>query len=72
MAVEGLSIRLYLDHNVDPLIAIDLRRRGFNVSYASEEGLERASDNEHLEWATTEKRTILTHDQGDFRLLATE
>lgn len=62
MAVEGLSARLYFDHHVDPRLAIDLRRYGFDVTFAREVGKERATDEEHLRWATEQGRVVATFD----------
>ena len=70
MAVAGLSIRPYLDHNMDPRLATDLHRHGFDVTYAREVGNERATDEEHLTWATERGRTVVTFDRRDFRVLA--
>lgn len=70
MAIEGLSIRSYLDHHMHDLFAIDLRRRGFDVVKAREVGNERASDKAHLTWATSQGRVVLTLDFDDFPALA--
>lgn len=72
MAVEGISARVYLDHNIDVQLAFDLRRNGFDVIYASEVGNERATDEEHLRWAAADGRVLVTYDQRDFRVLAKE
>jgi predicted nuclease of predicted toxin-antitoxin system len=69
MAIPGLSIKLYLDHNADPDIARDVRRDGYDATWASEVGNERASDEQQLRWSTEHGRTILTHDIRDFRFL---
>lgn len=70
MAVEGLSIRLLLDHHIDVQLATDLRREGFDVTFPRELGTERALDEAHLEWATSHGRVILTGDIKDFPRLA--
>jgi hypothetical protein len=72
VAVAGLSARLYRDHNIDRQLAFDLRRRAFDVTYASEVGKERARDEEHLRWAASEGRALVTYDVRDFRILAEE
>ena len=72
MAVAGLSARPYLDHNVDPLLAADLRRHGFDATYALEVGNEHAMDEDHLRWAAAAGRVLITYDRGDFQRLATE
>jgi predicted nuclease of predicted toxin-antitoxin system len=61
-----LWIRPYLDHNVHPWIADDLRRRGFDVVFAREVGNAAAADEEHLRWATDHGRTVFTYDRRDF------
>ena len=70
MAIEGLSVRLLLDHHVDPRIAGDLRGHGFDVTFPRELGTERASDEDHLVWATEQRRAVFTYDIGDFRRIA--
>jgi predicted nuclease of predicted toxin-antitoxin system len=72
MAIAGLSIRLYLDHNADPDIARDVRRDGYDAIWASEVGNERLQDEQQLRWATEHGRAILTHDIRDFRILDAE
>jgi hypothetical protein len=71
MAVEGLSIRLYLDQNAHQRLATDARREGYDVVTAREIGLAFAEDEEHLRWAADHGRVVLTHDLHDFRRLAT-
>jgi predicted nuclease of predicted toxin-antitoxin system len=70
VAVEGLSIRLLLDHHINPRLATDLRPQGFDVTFPRELGTERASDEEHLTWATERGRVVLTEDRADFQILA--
>jgi hypothetical protein len=69
VAIEGLSIRPYLDHHFHEWIGLALRRAGFDVVIAKEVGNERLSDEQHLEWATEHRRTVLTHDRVDFTRL---
>lgn len=70
MAVAGLSIRLFLDHHMDPRLATDLRRVGFAVTYPRELGTERATDETHLRWAAEQGWVICSFDVGDFQRLA--
>lgn len=70
MAVEGLSIRLLLDHHINPRLATDLRRQGFDVTFPRELGTERAPDAGHLAWAAEQGRVVLTRDREDFQILA--
>lgn len=43
--------------------------RGYDITYAREQGLERASDAAHLLHAATQHRVLLTHNERDFLLL---
>ena len=70
MAIAGLSIGLYLDHNAHPWLTRDLRPLGFRVTVAADVGNRRASDEEHLEWATEHGLVVFTFDVGDFRIIA--
>ena len=70
MAIEGLSIRLYADHNLDDRFSVDLRGHGFDIVLAREVGNEQLSDEDHLAWAAAHGRAILTHDLKDFVPLA--
>lgn len=72
MAVEGISARLYLDHNVDVQLVVDLRRRGFDVTHSRDLNMARATDDEHLRRSAAEGRAILTYDRSDFPRLAEE
>lgn len=69
-AVEGVSIRPYLDNNIDLWIASDLRSRGFESVHSLETGNERLTDEGYLRWATDHQHTIVTFDRKDFQLLA--
>lgn len=64
------QIRLYLDEDVDPQLAEDLRRHGFDVEASSAVGLMRAPDRDQLEYARQAGRAILTHNRDDFLRLA--
>jgi predicted nuclease of predicted toxin-antitoxin system len=72
VAIAGLSIRSYFDHHVPEQFAIDLRRREFDALMAREVGNERASDEAHLDWATTHGRVVLTSDFDDYPILASK
>jgi predicted nuclease of predicted toxin-antitoxin system len=66
VAIEGLWIRPYLDHNVHLWLADALRCEGYDIVVAREVGNARASDEEHLRWATERGRTVVTYDRTDF------
>jgi hypothetical protein len=70
VAIAGLSIRLYHDHNFHERFAVDLRRHGFDLVMAREMGHQLLSDEDHLTWATGQGRALLTHDLRDFVPLA--
>ena len=72
MAVPGLSIRLYLDHNAHRRLARSLGPYGFEVTVAEEVGNARATDEEHLLWATDHGLVVFTFDVDDYQLLAAE
>ncbi len=58
--------RLYLDEDVDPLVARALRDRGSDVLTTGEAGLLGASDEAQLGFAIGQARTILTHNVRHF------
>lgn len=67
-----MAIALYLDEDVDPLLAYVLRDRGFDcVSTREAHNLGR-SDHEQLTFATTQGRVILTFNVKDFVRLVKE
>jgi predicted nuclease of predicted toxin-antitoxin system len=70
VAVAGLSALVYLDHNFDPQFAHDLRAHGFDAVAAQEIGMERATDEEHLRYAASARRVLISHDLKDFPRLA--
>lgn len=68
----ALFIHLYLDEDVDVLIADLLRSRGFAATTTLEAGNLNASDSEQFEYASTNDMTILTHNRLDYERLALE
>jgi len=72
MAIEGLSIRLYLDRDVTKKLAKDLRNRGFDTLSTQEAKMDRASDREQLEFAAGQQRAILTYNISDYAALHRE
>ncbi len=66
------KIKIYLDEDVRPLLAIILRKRGFNTVSCKEKKLFGLTDEEQLNTAVKEKRAILTHNIKDFSLLHKE
>lgn len=59
-------LRLLIDQNFDHDILRGIERRIPNLDYVTtaEMGLSETPDPELLEWAATERRVILTHDQS--------
>lgn len=67
-----LFIELYLDEDVNPLIAGLVRARGFVAQTTQEAGRTRAGDAAQLAYAVSQRRAILTHNRDDFARLAQE
>src|SRR5437879_11838216 len=63
---EELFVRLYLDHHIKIQLAADLRTRGYDVITSQEAGMETAPDEDQLDFATKQGRTILTFNIRDF------
>lgn len=70
--MNRLFIELYLDEDVNTLIATLIRTRGFIATTAREEGQLRRTDREQLAFATERGKTILTHNRDHFLALANE
>lgn len=64
------GIRLYLDENLTPRIAVQLRRRGVDVVSVHELGLTGDSDPNHLARAASLKQVLVTCDTDFLRLAA--
>jgi len=64
-----LFIALYLDADVSKKIAEAIRAEGFDAIAAVELGQTKLSDEEHLEFAQSPQRAILTHNHDDFARL---
>jgi predicted nuclease of predicted toxin-antitoxin system len=62
-------VRFHLDEQMDPDIAVALRRAGIDVTTAAEQGLLGEDDPAHLERARSERRVVVT-DDTDFLALA--
>jgi predicted nuclease of predicted toxin-antitoxin system len=70
--MTNIFIHVYLDEDVDVLIASLLRSRGFNAMTAQESGQLGKTDAEQLDYAIGKKAAILTHNRTDFEKLAQE
>ena len=64
------TIRFYADVHVPRSVTLALRRRGVDVLTAQDIGMEAATDSEHLAYATSEGRVLITQD-ADFLALHT-
>lgn len=64
------SLRVYLDEDVDVLLARLLNPRGLDCVTAAELGHLGWDDEQHLEWAAAEERVTVTHNRIDFENLA--
>lgn len=67
-----MTLKLYLDEDIDPHLATALRNRGFNVVTVSEVGLRGETDREQLEYAASENRALVTFNIRDFARLHRE
>jgi predicted nuclease of predicted toxin-antitoxin system len=64
--LESLYLRLYLDRHIMTRLAVDLQAKGYNVLTTEEAGKDTDSDEEQLDFATSENRAILTFNIRDF------
>ena len=63
-------IELYLDEDVNVLVADLIRARGFTAITTREAGQLQNSDASQLAYAVGQRKTFLTHNRTDFELLA--
>lgn len=68
--MTGIFIRLYLDEDVNVLVADLLKARGFDVITARDAETLHSSDADQLAYAISQRRTLLTHNRVDFETLA--
>lgn len=68
--MSAIFIRIYLDEDVDILVASLLRSRGFEATTAQAENQLGRDDLAQLEYATQQGAAILTHNRIDFEVLA--
>ncbi len=66
--MDTYPIRYYLDNHISKVVVIQLRRRGVDVIHYDDVGLANASDLEHLEYATSAGRVVVSQDR-DFSTL---
>jgi len=68
--MSELFLQLYLDEDVDIVVASSLRSKGFIAVTTHEAGRTQATDEQQLEHATGRGFTLLTHNRVDFERLA--
>jgi hypothetical protein len=68
--VTRLFIELYLDEDVNVLVAELLRARGFVATTAREAGQLQQDDAAQLRYAASQQKALLTHNRADFEVLA--
>jgi hypothetical protein len=61
-------LKFHLDEHVSPTVAAGLRRRGIDVTTTREVGLQGADDTDHIAFALSAGRVIVTHDE-DYLML---
>jgi uncharacterized protein with PIN domain len=65
-----MAIRFHLDENVSGAVASSLRLRGVDVTTPASAGLIGADDSEHLRFALSQHRVLVTHDDDFTRIHA--
>ena len=68
--MSRLLIELYLDEDVDVLVAELLRAHGFVAVTTQEAGQKGNDDDEQLTYAVSRQQTLLTHNRDHFLALA--
>ena len=68
--MDRLFATLYLDEDVDVLVADLLTARGFDALTTRDAGCLRHNDEAQLAFAAAEGRAFLTHNRADFEALA--
>ena len=70
--MNTLFIELYLDEDVNVLVAALLRARGFTALTTREASQLQNSDGEQSAYAVSQRKAFLTHNRVDFEALAKE
>jgi predicted nuclease of predicted toxin-antitoxin system len=63
---ESLFARLYLDRHIIARLAVDIRGHGIDILRTEEAGMDTATDEEQLLFATSQGRAIFTFNIRDF------
>ena len=64
------EVKLYLDENITPTLAVVLRGRGYDVVSVHEVDMRGKNDEEQLEYAISQGRALLTFNARHFAPLA--
>jgi predicted nuclease of predicted toxin-antitoxin system len=67
--VSRLFIELYLDEDVDVLVADLVRAKSFLATTTRGDGQVGNNDEEQLAYAVSQQKTLLTHNRTDFEQL---
>ena len=70
--MNRLFIELYLDEDVNVLVADLIRARGFSVTTVRDEEQLQKSDSEQLVYCIQKQKTLVTHNRADFEKLVQE
>lgn len=70
--IDKLFIEIYLDEDVNVLIADLIRSRGFAIKTTQEARNLSKTDDEQFEFAKSRKSVLLTHNRVDFERIAQE
>ena len=62
-------MRLLLNEQINPMVAAELRKKGYDVVTANDLGTRGASDPEQFATAAAEQRALVTYNIADFHAL---
>ena len=65
-----MPVRFHLDEHISTALAAAIRNRGIDVTTAADAGLVGAEDQDHLAFAATSGRVVVTQDVDFLRLHA--
>lgn len=61
-------LKFYTDTHIDKQVAVQLRNQGVDVVCCEEVGMATGSDLDHLEYATNDRRALITKDDDFIKL----